>query len=220
MRGGTGSGMERIRNLYHPDDLRAYMLAIGQEVIPGFVLDSDNSYVYENVRRWVDGDPDFEAFDASSMAYVKGDLKKGVYIAGPTGTGKTALADVMLRYANGLFLKIKLDGRDVRLGWPSYRSDEICMDVVKTGEIDKYVNMPVICVNDVGSEPKESLYMGNRVEVMRTILERRGDNHARCLTIMTSNLPIGKLPYGSRVESRLYEMCNYYELKGQDRRRG
>lgn len=219
VRGGTGSGMERIRNPYHPDDLRAFMVAVGHEVVPGFVLDSDNSYVYENIRRWVDGDPDFEAFDLSSRAYARGDIKKGIYIAGPTGTGKTVLMDVILRYANGLFLKVKIDGRDSRLSWPSYRADEICMDVVKTGDIDKFVNLPILCINDMGSEPKESLYMGNRVEVMRTILERRGDNHSRCLTIITSNLPIERLPYGSRVESRLYEMCNYFELKGEDRRR-
>ena len=216
----SGVGYERIPNPYHQDDLRAYMKAVGEEVLPGrFALDADNSYIYENVRRWLDGIGDFEALDPRTQTYGKGDPLKGIYIAGPTGTGKTILLDVMRRYAKGLFLKIKLDGREYNIDWQTFRSDEICMDVVKTGDIDKYVNMPALCINDLGSEPKESLYMGNRVEVMRTILERRGDLHDRRLTLITSNFRIDNLPYGSRVESRLVEMCNYYELKGDDRRR-
>ena len=220
VRSRSGAGIERIPNTYHPGDLRAFMKAIGENMLPGkFVMDSDNSYVYENVRRWVDGDSNFEALDPLTITNGKGDINKGIYIAGPTGTGKTVLLDLMLRYAKGLYLKFKIDGRETSLVWDTYRSDEICMDVVKTGDIDRYVRIPVLCINDVGSEPKESLYMGNRVEVLRMILERRGDNHDRCLTLITSNLRMDGLPYGSRVMSRLYEMCNYYELKGQDRRR-
>ena len=220
VRNRSGVGIERVQNAYHPDDLRAFMKAIGDELLPGrFKMDSDNSYVYENVRRWVDGQTGFECLDPTTMTYTYGSIYKGIYIAGPTGTGKTFLLDVMHRYAKGLYLKIRLDGREANLAWETYRSDEICMDVVKTGDIDKYVRIPVLCINDVGSEPRESLYMGNRVEVMRTILERRGDNHDRCLTLITSNFRMDGLPYGSRVESRLYEMCNYFELKGQDRRR-
>ena len=220
VRGRSGIGLERVRNPYHPDDLRAFLKAIGNNLLPGkFIMDSDNSYVYENIRRWVDADPNFEALDPTTMTYGKGDIKKGIYIAGPTGTGKTLLLDVMLRYASSLYLKIIIDGRENSFDWRSMRSDEICMYVVKTGDIDALIRFPVLCINDVGSEPKESLYMGNRVEVMRMILERRGDNHDKCLTLITSNYRMDGLPYGSRVESRLMEMCNYFELKGKDRRR-
>lgn len=221
VRNRSGVGIDRVQNTYHPDDLRAFMRAIGDEILPGrFKIDSDNSYVYENVRKWVDGQIGFECLDPTTTILTKGSIYKGIYIAGPTGTGKTLLLNVMCRYAKGLYLKIRLDGREGNLAWETYRSDEICMDVVKTGDIDRYVRIPVLCINDVGSEPRESLYMGNRVEVMRTILERRGDNHDRCLTLITSNFRMDGLPYGSRVESRLYEMCNYFELKGNDRRKG
>lgn len=216
----NGAGVERVQNPYFPDDLRAFIQEIGKETLPGrFVIDSDNSYVYENIRRWVDANPDFEALNPATMTFGKGDLGKGIYIAGPTGTGKTILLNVMLLYSKGLYLKIKLDGRDTNFVWQTYRADEICMEVVKTGDVDQFVNVPVLCINDIGSEPKESLYMGNRVEVIRAILERRGDYHSRCLTLLTSNYRIDGLPYGDRVKSRLYEMCNYYELKGKDRRK-
>lgn len=220
VRSRSGIGIERVPNPYFPDDLRVFMKAIGEEMLPGrFVMDSDNSYAYENVRRWVDGIPGFECLDPETMTYTKGSIFKGIYIAGPTGTGKTFLLDLMLRYAKGLYLKMKVDGRESNLAWETYRSDEISMEVVKTGDIDRFVRIPVLCINDIGSEPKESLYMGNRVEVIRTILERRGDSHDRCLTLLTSNYRMNNLPYGSRVESRLSEMCNYFELKGNDRRR-
>lgn len=220
VRSRSGVGLERVPNPYHPDDLRAFMKAIGEEMLNlKFTIDSDNSYAYENIRKWVDGTVGFECLDPETMTFTHGSIFKGIYIAGPTGTGKTVLLDIMLRYAKALYLKIRVDGRDMNLAWESFRSDEICMDVIKTGDIDKFVRIPVLCINDVGSEPKESLYMGNRVEVMRTILERRGDNHDRCLTLMTSNYRMDGLPYGSRVESRLSEMCNYFELKGKDRRK-
>jgi DNA replication protein DnaC len=80
----------------------------------------------------------------------------------------------------------------------------------------------MLCVDDFGSEPTESAYMGNRLEVMRCIIENRGDRRDR-LTHIISNLPPGskqlKEKYGDRVQSRLFEMCNYFELRGQDRRR-
>ena len=219
VRSRSSIGYERIQNQFHPDDLRTYMQKIGEEMLPRFVLDSDNSFVYENVRKWVDGESGFECVNPDTGTHTVGSIYKGLYIAGPTGTGKTVLLDLMLRYAKGLFLKIRIDGRDASLAWESYRADEICMDVVKNGDVDRYVRTPVLCINDIGSEPRESLYMGNRVEVIRTILERRGDNHDYCLTLLTSNFRMDGLPYGSRVESRLSEMCNYFELKGKDRRK-
>ena len=221
VKGRSGGGLTRIPNSFHPEDLRLYMRAIGNELLQGrFTLDGDNSYVYENIRKWVDGNPEFDALDPETNTYGKGDIGRGLYIAGPTGTGKTILLEIMSRYAKGLYLKLSVNGSEVPLGWETYRSDEICMEVVRTGDIDRFVKVPVLCINDIGSEQKETLYMGNRIEVIRTVLERRGDNYLSCLTLLTSNFRIGELDYGRRVESRLHEMCNYYELVGKDRRVG
>ena len=81
--------------------------------------------------------------------------------------------------------------------------------------------MPIICIQDLGSEQMESLYMGNRENVIRRMIEYRGDR-TDMLTLITSNLPMAhqKLEekYGDRVVSRLNEMCNYLEIKGKDRR--
>ena len=77
-------------------------------------------------------------------------------------------------------------------------------------------------MQDFGSEAKETLYMGNRINVMQQIIESRGDRNF-LVTLLSSNLPLTHQllmeKYGGRVVSRLTEMCNYIELKGIDRRK-
>jgi hypothetical protein len=73
-----------------------------------------------------------------------------------------------------------------------------------------------------GSEPRESLYMGNRLSVIGSLIESRGDR-TDLLTLISSNYPLGHKAleelYGSRVVSRLAAMCNYFEIRGEDRRK-
>ena len=77
-------------------------------------------------------------------------------------------------------------------------------------------------IQDFGQEPQENLYMGNRIDVVRQLIEYRGD---KCdeMTLITSNMKMqGDVlmnRYGDRVASRLVEMCNYFEIKGKDRRK-
>ena len=77
-------------------------------------------------------------------------------------------------------------------------------------------------IQDFGQEPAESLYMGNRLDVIRQLVEYRGDCSDE-LTFITTNLKMGgeKLiqRYGDRVASRLNQMCNNLEIKGLDRRK-
>jgi DNA replication protein DnaC len=87
--------------------------------------------------------------------------------------------------------------------------------------LDKYKKMPILCNQDLGAELKESLHMGNRINVLKQLIEYRGDRQD-LITLITSNYPIDSefisVKYGDRVVSRLIEMCNYFELKGKDRR--
>ncbi len=66
------------------------------------------------------------------------------------------------------------------------------------------------------------MYMGNRLNVLRAILEYRGDRTDK-ITMISSNLPVQHKAftdkYGDRVASRMCEMCNYYQLTGIDRRK-
>ena len=105
-----------------------------------------------------------------------------------------------------------------------FRSDTICEEFTEKGSIDKYKKRAILGIQDLGSssEPIESLYMGNRMGVIQQLLEYRGDFTDK-ITLITSNLPMSHKVlidrYGDRVASRLNEMCNYFEIKGKDRRK-
>jgi DNA replication protein DnaC len=153
---------------------------------------------------------------------VPGDMHRGIYVAGNTGSGKSWCLEVMLAYADLFRFKIKYGGDDARIWWRIARADEIVARFVETTSIDEYKKAKLLCIQDFGAEQLEAVAMGNRMNVLRTLLEYRGDR-SDCLTMITSNYSL-KNPtltesYGERVTSRLMEMCNYFEIKGKDRRK-
>ena len=106
--------------------------------------------------------------------------------------------------------------------WSIYRADEVCREWACIGDIQKFKTISILAIQDLGQEQQETLYMGNRMNVLKQLLEYRGDQDGQ-LTLITSNLKLSgkKLEelYGDRVQSRLFEMCNYFEIKGKDRRK-
>jgi hypothetical protein len=196
--------------------------ALGRERKQSFILDEDNRFVYENLIRWVHADPAFMAIDPVTRRRRTGDLTKGIYIAGNTGTGKTWALDIMRTYLAIDSVRIKVSGIVRPLKWGIYRSDSICDEYASTGDLSKFKNLRHLCIHDLGAEPLQSVYMGNRVNVLQQIIENRGDR-VDYLTLFTSNYPLAGAQitsnYGERAQNRLYEMCNYFELTGKDRRR-
>ena len=219
------------RYSYLPYDLDMAMKvveAIGKSRNPNFVIDDENRFAYENLVRWIHGDPAMMCLDPETRRPVPGRLDKGIYIAGNTGTGKSWALEIMTVYATidkiQVYYGRGYDGKDIIgcLHWMNVRTDTMCEEYSREGSYDKYKQWKVLGIQDLGAEPPESLYMGNRVDVMRMILEYRGDQTDR-ITLITSNLPINHQKlidrYGDRVASRLTEMCNYFEIRGSDRRK-
>lgn len=166
-------------------------------------------------------DEDFTCLDYQTRKMIEGNLKKGIYISGEIGTGKTLAMAVMSIYSEIDNVKFYQDGKEHRLCWNIISADNICIQYEKFGDIDCFETRDVLCIDDLGSETTENLYMGNRRNVLKSILEYRFDVNK--LTLITSNLPFdSKLlqsAYGDRVVSRLRGMCNYFELRGKDRRK-
>lgn len=198
--------------------------AIGKARSPKFTIDNDNRFAYENFIRWCHGDPSMECIDPGTKSIVNGRLKRGIYIAGNTGTGKSWCLEIMLAYCIACGFKIKFvdDSVPRQLSWNNCRSDEICDAFAATGTLNVYKRLSIIGLQDLGSEPQESVYMGNRLDAIRQLIEYRGDRTDE-ITFITSNMKINgdKLAkrYGDRVASRLCEMCNYLEIRGTDRRK-
>lgn len=196
--------------------------ALGKSRNPKFQIDDENRFAYENIIRWIHGDASMERLQPVTKQRIQGDLHKGIYIAGNTGTGKSWCLDIMAAYCLVDNPQITL-GRETRcLRWRNIRTDVICDGFTTAGEIQQYKIAPIIGFQDLGTEQEETVYMGNRVQPMRAILEFRGDCTDK-MTLITSNIPFAHERfaerYGERCASRLNEMCNYFEIKGRDRRK-
>ena len=222
------SGFQRYQYIkpgwYDLDNAMKIVEAIGKSRNPAFVIDDENRFAFENFIKWAHCDTSMKCLDPVSGQVIPGRLKCGIYIAGNTGTGKTWCMEIMQAYIQAIGIKVLWhNDNDPRpLYWRTIRADGLCDVWAESGNIQQYKTAPMLAIQDLGNEPPETLYMGNRLDVVRYVIEYRGDMHAE-MTFITSNLRMGgeilKERYGDRVSSRLQEMCNYLVIKGKDRRK-
>lgn len=214
-----------IRYQYLPVDIELaveIVESIGKARNPKFRIDDENRFTYENLIRWCHCDTNMKCIDPETKKIVPGNLKRGIYIAGNTGSGKSWALEIMAAYAMAYNFQIDMGDTKRCLYWGNVRTDAICGEFTEQGTFERFKKMSIVGIQDLGAEPTESLYMGNRINVLRQILEYRGDR-TDLLTLITSNLPMNHKMlverYNDRVSSRLNEMCNYFEIKGKDRRK-
>ena len=198
--------------------------AIGKMRSPKFRIDNENRFAYVNFIKWLHADPTMQALNPMSGEPTSGDLKRGIYIAGNTGSGKSWCLEIMREYARAIGFTIKFQSEEnvSPLLWSICRADELCREFAERGDIQKFKTRSILAIQDFGQEQEETLYMGNRMNVLQQVLEYRGDQDGQ-LTLITSNLKLSgeliKKFYGDKAQSRLFEMCNYFEIKGTDRRK-
>jgi DNA replication protein DnaC len=199
--------------------------ALGKRRNPKFVIDSNNRFTYENFIKWCHCDETMKALNPVTGEIVNGNRKSGIYIGGATGAGKSWCLDLMMEYCMIYRFKIVFNGyeaTETTLNWRSVRADDITDYFCEHGNIRDFKARQILGIQDLGCEPQEVLYMGNRYDVLRQLIEFRGDKTDE-ITLITSNMKLGGQNlvnrYGDRVASRLHQMCNYFEIKGKDRRK-
>lgn len=227
---GTFARMTRYKYTgadYNIENALKIVEAIGKTRDPKFVIDSENRFAYENFIKWCHCDASMRQIDPDTSAIVPGNLYAGIYIGGTTGSGKSWCLEIMRAYASALGFKITFPVNCEKddswmLWWRIVRADEVCETFSEDGKITELKKLPILAVQDFGQEQEESLYMGNRIDAVRQLIEYRGDLTNE-LTLITSNLPMGSdrlvTRYGDRVASRLRQMCNNLVIKGKDRRK-
>lgn len=221
--GGMFSPIRRIpfSEYIKTNDALNFVEALGKRRYEKFRLDNNNYDAYSNAIKWLLSDETMTSICPQTNKVIKGDLKKGLYIAGGTGTGKTYLTELLLALSMAMQVEIQV-GKIVRqLTWQNIRADEICEQYATKGAINEFKTKQILCIQDLGTEPLESSYMGNCINPLRQILEARADR-PDTLTIITSNIPMchehNLRMYGDRVISRLPFTMNYLTMSGGDRR--
>ncbi len=195
--------------------------SLGRQHTPAFSFDDNNIFTYTNLIRWALADPSCKAIDPETGEVIPAVLNKGAYICGKTGTGKSLALDILRLFVrNCRGCGCVFNGEYKELGWPNLRADEIIDRFCEGDPMSHLKKQTMLGIQDLGSEPTEAIYMGNRQELLRLILESRADYST--ITFVTSNLPMLSADlrnkYGDRVQSRCREMFNYYVLGGEDRR--
>lgn len=194
---------------------------VGQSLEPRYRIDGDNKAVVLNMFRWLIGDEHFKASNPVTHKSVQGRLNKGIYLCGQTGTGKTLSMNILKRIIYAFGLKYELNRQQTSLYWKTYRADVLADRYAHGDSLQDVIDLPVLGIDDLGTENTDIVYMGNHMNLMKNIIEQRGDRKDR-LTFFTSNLAIGSQEltdkYGERAVSRLTDMCNFYFLKGKDHR--
>lgn len=191
-------------------DARRIVWAICQEksAIIGreFQVDEANRGVIQNMIKYFTLDPECEW-----------DLRKGLFLFGDVGRGKTYLMSVMQVFAAAARIEYR------QFNWAT--CIDIVDEVLAQGEVamQKYFRTEKdICFDDLGQEPAQVQRYGNALGVMERILTKRYSSfvNGKCITHVTTNLVPAEIvtTYGSRLADRAQEMFNFVKLNGTSRR--
>lgn len=145
---------------------------------------------------------------------VSRETRRGIYIHGTVGTGKTHIAWAMYEYAR----------EQMKLRAQFWNTTELLADIREDFDRNQYDKKHreeqlmefrgILFLDDIGAEKMTDWVQ----EQFYRIVNRRYEEALP--TIFTSNLPIRELGerLGDRTASRIVEMCDLYPLNGADRR--
>lgn len=142
---------------------------------------------------------------------ISPEFKRGFFLMGKTGTGKSAIMRIFSSWLRRIY-------NLQHLSYSIASTIDIVSEYSEGGEdaIARY-KIGNWCFDDLGAENLEAMFMGNRKNVMKDLLQIRYNNHrAGMITHITSNINKEQFGdyYGFRMASRLNEMFQVKVLGG------
>ncbi|MGM0934574.1 MAG: ATPase [Bacteroidota bacterium] len=138
------------------------------------------------------------------------DLRKGIFLSGPVGCGKTALIQLLRNLIPHRKTYQVIPARNIVFAF-NHLGYKIIAD---------YGNAGPICLDDIGVEPTGKFF-GRDCNVVGEILISRYDRYPPRipLTHITTNLNADEIEerYGSRVRSRMRQMFNLIAFPGDSK---
>ena len=185
-------------------------LALAKQLCPGFVIDEYNRQVVADL---------FSYFSEQSEGVL--DKRKGIWLEGPIGVGKTTLL-----YVFSVFLRAH--GRN---SYVLHNATEVTLEYVAGEPLHKYTSgfqcipsRPVqLAIDEVGREPVPAYRYKTPLNVMQYLLTARYALWQRqgIITHVTTNLDAEdvEIMYGEFIRDRRQEYFNVVPLPGPSRRK-
>lgn len=215
------SEYRKLSYCYDEDTLSKFK-DCGDKIVGNYIIDDDNKFVIANLIKWFFGQ-EFLQNVAGKKKTVPGRLDKGIYIAGPCGSGKTLILQVFQEFARNFKQKFIINSKEIGTMWATYNAHELVNRFRNGDDLRSLYSTPIIHIDDLGAESNVAQYMGNKINVLAEILEVRSDKGV--MTLITSNIKpyddkneCVEDKYGERLASRLNEL-NYFSLVGDDKRK-
>lgn len=176
------------------------------EINPAFELNEFNQDIVSLLAAYFSQD---ELFEKSGYS-----LKKGILLVGPVGCGKTTIMKAFSLNTTNPYKIVtarniaseytdKIEGGDHTIQKysklsPAYPQQNFGFDHL--GQ----------CFDDIGTETSKK-HFGNEIDVIGEIIYNRYDARLHAQTHFTANMTADDIEqaYGSRIKSRLREMCNF-----------
>ncbi len=152
------------------------------------------------------------------------DLKKGVLLSGPVGSGKTSIMALVRYFQCAQQRHVLKPCREIVFEFLSKGFDTITKYSKSFQKPEGTLSPVVYCFDDLGIENKATYY-GNECDVMKEIIMSKYDlfESIGMMTHFTTNLNEEELEvrYGENVISRLHAMTNFmaFDKTTKDKRR-
>lgn len=177
-----------------------------------FVIDHDNREIVSSVFAWV---WKYDTWNRCGFDY-----KKGFFVYGPVGTGKSTLLKGLQKYMNKV--KDRYSTKDFRIGFFWKSASELANSYAGDGQekLLQWCDECNLLIDELGREPRPAKHFGTALNVIQFILQLRYYRRKDNITHITSNInPEDVLTlYGDYISDRFKEMFNIVPYGGKSKR--